>query len=172
MGQTGHVLASWRGSPCRRGVGAERQRVQGGHRRSPAPFHTAVGPAPPTHLIRVHTGEPRPFQAGGGPAPPTHLLMYSAFSCLPQVLHLKQPRCQCLSKATRDWPFLISAPQPPQPGRKNGAQTSSFRARGVGLGRGARRAATSGRSHVGRDSGWDRGDRPALKEDAITRQPM
>ena len=84
--------------------------MQVGHKRSPAPFHAA-----------------------GGPAPPTHLLMYSAFSCLPQVLHLKQPRCQCLSKATKDWPFLISAPQPPQPGRKNAAQTSSSRARGAGL---------------------------------------
>lgn len=78
--------------------------------------------------------EPRPLPPGEGrPAPPTHLLMYSAFSCFPQVLHLKQPRCQCLSKATRDWPFLISAPQPPQPGRGNRAQTSSSGAGPLGL---------------------------------------
>lgn len=108
LGQTGQVLVSWRGSPCRLGVEAE---------------------AKSTGWTQE---EPRPFHAAGGPAPPTHLLMYSAFSCLPQVLHLKQPRCQCLSKATKDWPFLISAPQPPQPG-KNVAQTSSSRARGAGL---------------------------------------
>lgn len=66
------------------------------------------------------TREQRPQRPG-----PTHLLMYSAFSCSPQVLHLKQPRCQCLSRATRDCPFFISAPQPPQPGRKTGAQTSA-----------------------------------------------
>lgn len=34
--------------------------------------------------------------------PATHLLMYSASSCFPHVSHLKQPKCQCLSKATRD----------------------------------------------------------------------
>lgn len=71
---------------------------------------------------------PRTQDTGGVPpvAPsPTHLLMYSAFSCFPQVLHLKQPKCQCLSKATRDWPFLISVPQPPQPGRKMRTQTST-----------------------------------------------
>lgn len=69
---------------------------------------------------------------------PAHLLMYSAFSCFPQVLHLKQPKCQCLSKATRDWPFLISVPQPPQPGRKT-------RARGRRCGLRGAEACTAGR---------------------------
>ena len=73
------------------------------------------------------TGQPRPREAPSAQAdaggPTTHLLMYSASSCFPHVSHLKQPKCQCLSKATRDWPFLISVPQPPQPERKNGTQT-------------------------------------------------
>lgn len=60
----------------------------------------------------------RRTQEGVPGASPTHLLMYSALSCSPQVLHLKQPKCQCLSKATRDWPFFISVPQPPQPGKR------------------------------------------------------
>lgn len=77
--------------------------------------------------------EPHPV----APAP-AHLLMYSAFSCFPQVLHLKQPKCQCLSKATRDWPFLISVPQPPQPGRKT-------RARGRRCGLRGAEACTAGR---------------------------
>lgn len=59
----------------------------------------------------------------------THLLMYSALRSFPQVLHLKQPRCQCLSKATRAWPFLISKPQPPQPEIEN-KQTPSLWAQG------------------------------------------
>lgn len=37
---------------------------------------------------------------------------------------------------------------------------------------GARSTGTSGPCHEGRDSGQDRGERPALKEDAITQQPM
>lgn len=77
-----------------------------------------------------------PGDTGGTPTPgtpsPAHLLMYSAFSCFPQVLHLKQPKCQCLSKATRDWPFLISVPQPPQPGRKVRTGVSSLWAEGSG----------------------------------------
>lgn len=44
----------------------------------------------------------------------TYLLMYSALSTLLQTLHLKQPRCQCLSSATRDCSFLNSFPQPQQ----------------------------------------------------------
>ena len=44
----------------------------------------------------------------------THLLMYSALSTLLQTLHLKQPRCQCFSRATRDCSFLNSFPQPQQ----------------------------------------------------------
>lgn len=47
-------------------------------------------------------------------APPTYLLMYSPVRSFPQALHLKQARCQCLSRATKDWPFLISEPQFPQ----------------------------------------------------------
>lgn len=40
--------------------------------------------------------------------------MYSALSTLLQTRHLKQPRCQCLSRATRDCSFLNSFPQPQQ----------------------------------------------------------
>jgi len=48
----------------------------------------------------------------------TYLLMYSALSTLLHTLHLKQPRCQCLSKATRDCSFLNSFPQPQQSAQK------------------------------------------------------
>lgn len=51
--------------------------------------------------------------------------MYSAFSSLPHVLHLKQPKCQCLSKATSDCPFLISEPQPPQSAREKSNMSES-----------------------------------------------
>lgn len=90
-------------------------------------------PAGALPLAQTGGALPRP-QVTGQRAPPTHLLIYSAFSCFPHVLHLKQPRCQCFSRATRDWPFLISTPQPLQPGRKNGAQPSSLWvwARGAG----------------------------------------
>lgn len=40
--------------------------------------------------------------------------MYSPVRSFPQALHLKQARCQCWSRATKDWPFLISEPQFPQ----------------------------------------------------------
>lgn len=40
--------------------------------------------------------------------------MYSAFSGLSHIVHLKQDKCQCLSSATKDCPFFISEPQPPQ----------------------------------------------------------
>lgn len=55
----------------------------------------------------------------------TYLLMYSAFSSLPHVLHLKQPKCQCLSKATNDCPFFISEPQPPQSAREKNPVSAS-----------------------------------------------
>lgn len=55
----------------------------------------------------------------------TYLLMYSAFSSLPHVLHLKQPKCQCLSKATNDCPFFISEPQPPQSAREKSNMSES-----------------------------------------------
>lgn len=71
------------------------------------------------------TQEEPPDLAVPGALAPTHLLMYSAFSSFPQVLHLKQPKCQCLSRATRDWPFFISMPQPPQPGGETRTQMSS-----------------------------------------------
>lgn len=44
--------------------------------------------------------------------------MYSPVRSFPQALHLKQARCQCLSRATKDWPFLISEPQFPQSVRR------------------------------------------------------
>lgn len=47
-----------------------------------------------------------------------YLLMYSALSTLLHTLHLKQPRCQCLSSATRDCSFLNSFPQPQQSDHK------------------------------------------------------
>ncbi len=46
----------------------------------------------------------------------TYLLMYSPVSAQPQVRHLKQLTCHCLSRASRDWPCLISSPQPAQSG--------------------------------------------------------
>lgn len=96
--------------------------------------------------------EPRTPQSPRSPRPgPAHLLMYSAFSSFPQVLHLKQPRCQCLSSATRDRPFLISAPQPPQPGGKRGTQPCH---------RGPRGPPDTPKVVRG-PRGEDRGDRPA-----------
>lgn len=80
--------------------------------------HISTGHACTTYSIRQ--GLP-----GSGSAQHTHLLIYSALRSFPQVLHLKQPRCQCLSKATRAWPFLISKPQPPQPGTEQ-TQISSL----------------------------------------------
>lgn len=44
----------------------------------------------------------------------TYLLMYSPVSTLLQALHLKQPRCHCLSNARRACPFLMSRPHPAQ----------------------------------------------------------
>lgn len=44
----------------------------------------------------------------------TYLLMYSPVSTQPHVQHLKQLTCHCLSRASRDWPCLISSPQPAQ----------------------------------------------------------
>lgn len=46
----------------------------------------------------------------------TYLLMYSPVSVQPHVRHLKQVTCHCLSSASRDWPCLISSPQPAQSG--------------------------------------------------------
>lgn len=46
----------------------------------------------------------------------TYLLMYSPVRAQPHVRHLKQLTCHCLSKASRDWPCLISSPQPAQSG--------------------------------------------------------
>lgn len=42
--------------------------------------------------------------------------MYSPVSAQPHVRHLKQLMCHCLSRASRDWPCLISSPQPAQSG--------------------------------------------------------
>lgn len=46
----------------------------------------------------------------------TYLQMYSPVSAQPHVRHLKQLTCHCLSRASRDWPCLISSPQPAQSG--------------------------------------------------------
>lgn len=48
----------------------------------------------------------------------TYLLMYSPVSTFPQDLHLKQPKCHCLSSASSACPFLMSLPQPAQSGRE------------------------------------------------------
>ena len=42
--------------------------------------------------------------------------MYSPVSVQPHVRHLKQLTCHCRSSASRDWPCLISSPQPAQSG--------------------------------------------------------
>lgn len=48
----------------------------------------------------------------------TYLLMYSPVRTFPQDLHLKQPKCHCLSRASSACPFLMSLPQPAQSGRE------------------------------------------------------
>lgn len=53
---------------------------------------------------------------GGG----THLLMYSPVRMMPHVWHLKQLTCHCFSRASRDWPCLISSLQPAQSGGTGG----------------------------------------------------
>lgn len=52
------------------------------------------------------------------PSAQAYLLMYSPVRTFPQDLHLKQPRCHCLSSASSACPFLMSLPQPAQSGRK------------------------------------------------------
>lgn len=47
-----------------------------------------------------------------------YLLMYSPVSTFAQALHLKHPKCHCLSKASNACPFFISLPQPAQPANK------------------------------------------------------
>ena len=44
--------------------------------------------------------------------------MYSPVRVHPHVWHLKQLTCHCLSRAKRDWPCLISSPQPEQSGEE------------------------------------------------------
>lgn len=56
----------------------------------------------------------------------THLLMYSPVRMIPHVWHLKQLTCHCFSRASRDWPCLISSLQPAQSGG-----TEEWRERGV-----------------------------------------
>ena len=53
----------------------------------------------------------------------TYLLMYSPVRTLPQALHLKLPRCHCLSRASNACPFFMSLPQPAQSANK---QTNAF----------------------------------------------
>lgn len=48
----------------------------------------------------------------------TYLLMYSPVRTFAQALHLKHPRCHCLSKASKACPFFISLPQPAQSANK------------------------------------------------------
>jgi hypothetical protein len=79
----------------------------------------------------------------------TYLLMYSAFRSFPHVLHLKQPRCQCLSKATRAWPFFISKAQPPQPEERE--QNTDV----LTVGPGAGRAGDHGPSNTTKGTGGD-----------------
>lgn len=53
----------------------------------------------------------------------TYLLMYSPVRTFPQALHLKHPRCHCLSRASNACPFFMSLPQPAQSANK---QTNAF----------------------------------------------
>lgn len=53
----------------------------------------------------------------------TYLLMYSPVRTFPQALHLKHPRCHCLSRASNACPFFMSLPQPAQSVNK---QTNAF----------------------------------------------
>lgn len=53
----------------------------------------------------------------------TYLLMYSPVRTFPQALHLKHPRCHCLSRANNACPFFMSLPQPAQSANK---QTNTF----------------------------------------------
>lgn len=53
----------------------------------------------------------------------TYLLMYSPVRTFPQALHLKHPRCHCLSRASNACPFFMSLPQPAQSANK---QTIAF----------------------------------------------
>lgn len=55
---------------------------------------------------------------GVGLAPQPYLLMYSPVRTFPQDLHLKHPRCHCLSRASSACPFLMSLPQPAQSGKE------------------------------------------------------
>lgn len=73
------------------------------------------------------TGAPGASQ-GAEPGVRTYLLMYSALSTLLHTRHLKQPRCQCLSRATRDCSVLNSLPQPQQ----SGDTASTHTAQGTG----------------------------------------
>lgn len=64
-------------------------------------------------------GEGGPWkQSVPSPLVQTYLLMYSPVSTFPQDLHLKQPKCHCLSSASSACPFLMSLPQPAQSGRE------------------------------------------------------
>lgn len=60
----------------------------------------------------------------------TYLLMYSPVRAQPHVRHLKQLTCHCLSKASRDWPCLISSPQPAQSGGEGRRGERKSRKRG------------------------------------------
>lgn len=59
----------------------------------------------------------------------TYLLMYSPVRAQPHFRHLKQVTCHCLSRANRDWPCLISSPQPAQSTKqkKTRAEWEQFR---------------------------------------------
>lgn len=56
--------------------------------------------------------------------------MYSPVRAQPHVRHLKQLTCHCLSKASRDWPCLISSPQPAQSGGEGRRGERKSRKRG------------------------------------------
>ncbi|TNN64276.1 hypothetical protein EYF80_025527 [Liparis tanakae] len=46
-------------------------------------------------------------------------------SVQPHVRHLKQLTCHCRSRASRDWPCLISSPQPEQSGGGRGGNEAN-----------------------------------------------
>lgn len=60
------------------------------------------------------TGPQGPESRGREERKKTYLLMYSPVRMTLQVWHLKQLTCHCLSRASSDWPCLISSLQPAQ----------------------------------------------------------
>lgn len=69
------------------------------------------------------SGNKNSYQECRRVAEATYLLMYSPVRTFPQALHLKHPRCHCLSRASNACPFFMSLPQPAQSANK---QTNAF----------------------------------------------